>query len=134
MVTTIYVALSQLINHDDFSFEASIALMILFSFSNKSLISASRVLVSHCEVQDYNSLSTGNIIRGYVRLLEYVICPEEFPTEWNCMDVISLCLPIIDKFIDSASDYIYEEFVSDTNRPTMLPPMNRNPKPFSEGR
>ena len=97
-----YVALSQLINHDDFSFEASIALMVHFSFSKKSVISASRVLVSHCEVQGYNStLHTGDIIHGYNYLFKRVICQEEFPTEWNCMDVISLCLPIVDKFIDS---------------------------------
>ena len=113
-----YVVLSQLINHDDFSFEASIALMIHFSLSKKSLISASRVLVSHCEVQDYNStLRTGNILRGYTNLLKYVICQEEFPTEWNCMDVISLCLPIIDKFIDSGylshrfSDFIVRKYL-----------------------
>ena len=101
-----YVALSQLINHDDYSFEASIAVMIHFHFSKKSLISASRVLVSHCELQDYNStiLHAGYIIYGYAILLKKVICQEEFPTEWNCMDVISLCLPIIDKFIDS--DYV----------------------------
>ena len=108
-----YVALSQLIHHDDFSFEASIALMLYFSFSKKSLISASRVLVSHCEVQDYNStLSTGNILRGYTNLLEGVICQEEFPIEWNCMDAISLCLPIIDKFIDSGyPDYRFSDFI-----------------------
>ena len=104
-----YVALSQLINDDDFSFEASIALMIHFSFSKKKLglISASRVLVSHCEVQDYNStrLHSEGVIRGYSFLLQDVICQEEFPTEWNCMDVISLCLPIIDKFIDSAGGF-----------------------------
>ena len=112
MITTIYVALSQLINHDDYSFEASIALMIHFYFSKKSLISASRVLVSHCEVQDYNStrLHTKYIILGYAYLLERVICQEKFPTEWNCMDVISLCLPIIDKFIDSARDYAGHRF------------------------
>ena len=98
-----YVALSQLINHDDFSFEASIALMTYFYFSKKSLISASRVLVSHCEMQNYNStiLHTEDIIHVYTILLEDEICQEEFPTEWNCMNVISLCLPIIDKFIDS---------------------------------
>ena len=113
-----YVVLSQLINHDDFSFEASIALMLYFSFSKKSLISASRVLVSHCEVQDYNStLPTANIIRGYAYLLEDEICQEEFLTEWNCMDVISLCLPIIDKFIDSGyvshrfSDFIVRKYL-----------------------
>ena len=113
-----YVDLSQLINHDDFSFEASIALMIHFSYSKKSLISASRVLVSHCEVQDYNStLSTEYIIRGYTNLLKYVICQKKFPTEWNCMDVISLCLPIIDKFIDSDhaghrfSDFIMRKYL-----------------------
>ena len=105
------VALSQLINHDDFSFEASIAVMIHFSLSKKSL-SASRVLVSHCEVQDYSStmLRSEDIIKGYTSLLEDVICQEEFPTEWNCVDVISLCLPIIDKFIDSASDYSNHRF------------------------
>ena len=100
-----YVALSQLINDDDSSFEASIALIVLdhSSFSKKSLISASRVLVSHCEVQDYNStrFSTEDIFLSYGKLLELVVCQEEFPTEWNCMDVISLCLPIIDKFIYS---------------------------------
>ena len=113
-----YVALSQLINHDDFSFDASIAVMTHFSFSRKSLISASRVLVSHCEVQDYNStLHTGYIVLGYTYLLTDVICQEEFPTEWNCMDVISLCLPIIDKFIDSGSagcrisDYIVRKYL-----------------------
>ena len=98
-----YIALSQLINDDDYSFEASIALIIFFRFSKKSHISASRVLVSHCEVQDYNStiLHPKDILHGYAYLLEDVICQEEFPTEWNCMDVISLCLPIIDKFIYS---------------------------------
>ena len=99
-----YIALSQLINDADFSFEASIEMMIHFSFSKKSVISAARVLVSHCEVQDYNStllLPIEDIIQGYTNLLQYVICQEEYPTEWNCMDVISLCLPIIDKFIDS---------------------------------
>ena len=110
-----YVALSQLINDDDSSFEASIAMMIHFSFSKKSLISsASRVLVSHCEVQDYNStrIHTVYIIHGYVYLLLGVICQEEFPTEWNCMDVISLCLPIIDKFIDSGyPDYRFSDFI-----------------------
>ena len=114
-----YVALSQLINDDDFSFEASIALMIHFSVSKKSLISASRVLMSHCEVQDYNSTLwyTGDIVRGYTNLLEDVICQEEFPTEWNCMDVISLCLPIIDKFIDSdyaghrISDFLVSKYL-----------------------
>ena len=102
-----YVALSQLINDNDYSFDASITLINNFSFSKKSFISASRVLVSHCEVQNYNStrLSTGDIEHGYIRLLESVICQEEFPTEWNCMDVISLCLPIIDKLFDSAFAY-----------------------------
>ena len=87
--------------------------MIHFSLSKKSLISASRVLVSHCEVQDYNStLHTGNILRGYTNLLTDVICQEEFPTEWNCMDVISLCLPIIDKFIDSGyPNYHFSDFI-----------------------
>ena len=114
-----YVALSQLINHDDYSFEASIAVMIHFYFPKKRLISASRVIVSHCEVQDYNSirLQSKDIIQGYTNLLEYVICQEEFPTEWNCMDVISLCLPIIDKFIDSDhagnrfSDFIVRKYL-----------------------
>ena len=113
-----YVALSQLINHDDFSFEASIALMIHFSLSNKSLISASRVLMSQCEVQDYNStrFHKVNILLGYGYLLDYVICQEEFPTEWNCMDVISLCLPIIDTFIDCGyadrfSDFIVRKYL-----------------------
>ena len=109
-----YVVLSQLINDDDFSFEASIALMIHFSFSKKSLFSASRVLMSHCEVQDYNSTLryTGDIVQGYTYLLEDVICQEEFPTEWNCMDAISLCLPIIDKFIDSGyADHYLSDFI-----------------------
>ena len=109
-----YVALSRLINDDDSSFEASIAFMVHFSFSKKSLISASRVLVSHCEVQDYNStlLHTTDIVRGYTNLLYDVICQEEFPTEWNCMDVISLCLPIIDKLIDSAfADHRFSGFI-----------------------
>ena len=89
-----YVALSQLSHHDDSSFEASIALMVHFSFSKKSLISASRVLVSHCEVQDYNStLHTADIIRGYTNLVD-VICQEGFPTEWNCMDVYSLTVDL----------------------------------------
>ena len=110
-----YVALSQLINHDDSSFEASIAVMVHFSFSKKSEISASRVLVSHCEVQDYNYtiLHAEDIIRGYTNLLKYEICQEEIPTEWNCMDVISLCLPIIDKFIDSDYvDFLYYNYYS----------------------
>ena len=109
-----YVALSQLINDDDSSFEASIASMIHFSFFKKSLISASRVLVSHCEMQDYNSTLryTGDIVHGYANLLEYVICQEEFPTEWSCVDVISLCLPIFDKFIDSGyPDYRFSDFI-----------------------
>ena len=104
-----YDALSQLINNDDYSFEASIAVMIHFSFSKKSLISASRVLVSHCEVQDYNSTILHTIvIRGYANLLEYVICRQGFPTEWNCMDVISLCLPIIDSV---HADHHFSDFI-----------------------
>ena len=86
-----------------------------FNFLGKSLISASRVLVSHCEVQDYNStLRTEYIIQGYTNLLKHVICQEEFPiyTEWNCMDVISLCLPIIDKFIDSVhAGHHFKDFI-----------------------
>ena len=109
-----YVALSRLINDDDYSFEASIALMVHFSFSKKSLISATRVLVSHCEVQDYNStiLYTEDILRGCAILLERVIRQEEFPTEWNCVDVIILCLPIIDKFIYSAyAGHRFRDFI-----------------------
>ena len=110
-----YVALSQLINDDEYSFDASIAVITHFSFSKKSLISASRVLVSHCEVQDYNSttLHTGDIIKAYTNLLGGVICQEEFPTEWNCMDVISLCLPITDKFIDSGghTGHLFRDFI-----------------------
>ena len=99
-------ALTQIVDHDNsFSFEASIALMINFPYRDcqHNLSSAARVLVSYCKVQDYNSkrLNSVHIIQGYTYLLQHVICQEEFPTdyEWNCMDAISLCLPIIEKHI-----------------------------------
>ena len=38
-----------------------------------------------------------NILQDYSNFLRYVICQEKFRTEWNCTDVTSLCLPIIDK-------------------------------------
>ena len=95
--------LTQVVKHDDsfeFSFEASIALMLHFPSCQQNLSPAAGVLVSHCEVPDYNftKLNTYDIMQGYFNLLKYVICQEEFPTEWNCMDVISLCLPIIELF------------------------------------
>ena len=94
-----YVALTQIVHYDDdFFFEAAIALMLNFPSGQQNLSSAARVLVSHCEVQGYNysRFHDNVIVKGYTNLLQYVICQEEFPTEWNCMDVISLCLPIID--------------------------------------
>ena len=105
-----YFALTQIVNHDDsFSFEASIALMLNLYFTRQNLSSAARVLVSHCEVQDYNStrLNTYDMIQGYTTLLQHVICQEEFPTEWNCMDAISLCLPLIDKLFDLSVPLLY---------------------------
>ena len=107
-----YVALTQILNHDDFSFEASIVLLLNHN-QPQNLSSAAHVLVSHCEVQDYNStrLDASYIIKGYTYLLEYVICQEEFPTEWNCMDVISLCLPYIDKVSSSYFDEDFNDFI-----------------------
>ena len=98
-----YVALTQIVDQDDsFSFDASIALIINFPCGLQILKPAVLFLVSRCEMQGYSytRLSTYDIIQGYIKLLKYVICQDIFTTEWNCMDVISLCLPIIDKFID----------------------------------
>ena len=85
-------------------------MMLYFPSGQQNLSSTARVLVSHCEVQGYNysRFHDNVIVKGYTNLLQYVICQEEFPTEWNCMDVISLCLPIIDKLIDlSVHQYFY---------------------------
>ena len=108
-----FVALTQIVHDNDFfSFEASIALMLYFPSGQQNLSSAARVLVSHCEVQGYNCsrFHDNVIVKGYTNLLKHVICQEEFPTEWNCMDVISLCLPIIDKLIDLS---VHQYFVID---------------------
>ena len=93
-----YVVLTQMVDHDDsFHFEASIALIIHFHYSQQNLSSAVRVLVSHCEVQDYTStrLKAVDISSAYKIILVFIICQKAFPTEWNCMKVIGLCIPFI---------------------------------------